>query len=392
LRVLKIKTFGDFFMTTLNQDAMVVDSTMADAFGGSAPTTEAGLEKEAGQTGFFVYSTEDYSLYLKDAGGSWVLHATITAADNQNITYPWGDNTAAFFVCANLDAQIRVFRKTGSILYDSTPENPNDSADALLQSSGDSATLQTAYSFPAADGTTGQVLVTDGAGQLSFADQSGGGGDHAASNFTFDASLIPDTNAAYDLGSAEYKVRHLFLSDNSIKFESGDLNVVGGELAWNGEAISSGGSSGPKVVIIGMSADWGFNTTTVNEKQTVPFDQVDQNSFGSAVFDTATNTFTAPEDGFYYLNLSLYQSGIDNLETTQYQVKIEATGKIYGAAHMQHYPESELGAYAHTHKLDKVVYLTAGDQIWVSIKNVGTADSTTISAFDHVTYLSVNKL
>ena len=28
--------------------------------------------------------------------------------------------------------------------------------------------------------------------------------------------LLPDTNAAYDLGSAEYKIRHLFLSDNSL--------------------------------------------------------------------------------------------------------------------------------------------------------------------------------
>ena len=27
-------------------------------------------------------------------------------------------------------------------------------------------------------------------------------------------SLIPDTNSAYDLGNAEYKIRHLFLSDN----------------------------------------------------------------------------------------------------------------------------------------------------------------------------------
>jgi len=37
------------------------------------------------------------------------------------------------------------------------------------------------------------------------------------------SSMIPDTNAAYDLGSAEYKIRHLFLSDNSVYF--GDNNV-----------------------------------------------------------------------------------------------------------------------------------------------------------------------
>ena len=28
--------------------------------------------------------------------------------------------------------------------------------------------------------------------------------------------IIPDSNAAYDLGNAEYKIRHLFLSDNTL--------------------------------------------------------------------------------------------------------------------------------------------------------------------------------
>ena len=32
---------------------------------------------------------------------------------------------------------------------------------------------------------------------------------------TMSAHIIPDTNAAYDLGNAEYKIRHLFLSDNT---------------------------------------------------------------------------------------------------------------------------------------------------------------------------------
>ena len=31
---------------------------------------------------------------------------------------------------------------------------------------------------------------------------------------TSDGHLIPKSNAASDLGNAEYKVRHLFLSDN----------------------------------------------------------------------------------------------------------------------------------------------------------------------------------
>ena len=37
-----------------------------------------------------------------------------------------------------------------------------------------------------------------------------------ADQINFNGSLIPDTNSSYDLGSAEYKKRHLFLSDNSL--------------------------------------------------------------------------------------------------------------------------------------------------------------------------------
>ena len=34
--------------------------------------------------------------------------------------------------------------------------------------------------------------------------------------FRMDGHIIPTANAVYDLGNAEYKIRHLFLSDNSL--------------------------------------------------------------------------------------------------------------------------------------------------------------------------------
>ena len=42
---------------------------------------------------------------------------------------------------------------------------------------------------------------------------------------TSSGHIIPATNASYDIGNASNKVRHLFLSDNSLKFESGDVGV-----------------------------------------------------------------------------------------------------------------------------------------------------------------------
>jgi len=44
--------------------------------------------------------------------------------------------------------------------------------------------------------------------------------------FTPPGHLLPSTNAAYDIGSAEYKVRHLFLSDNTLYFEGDFLKVA----------------------------------------------------------------------------------------------------------------------------------------------------------------------
>jgi len=380
-------------MTILNKDAMVISSAVADAFGAVAPTTEAGLVKEAGQTGIFVYSTVDYVLYLKDAGGNWVSHANITASGNENITYPWGDYTAAFFVCADADANIHVFRKTGSILYDSTPETGDDSDDSLLQAAGDVATLQTAYSFPTADGTAGQVLETDGAGQLSWADAAAGGAA-AASSFTFDASLIPDTNSVYDLGSAEKKIRHLYLSNNSIKFEGGDLNVVEGKLAWNGESLAA--DSGPEVLMVKMTADWNFVTTESNQKLTIPFDSVQQDSFAAPVFDIGTNKFTAVENGFYYINCSVYQTGINANETTQYQLRIESTNPSAdggGVAFRNYFPAGAPENTTYTHRLDRIVYLNAGDEVWVSLTNVGSPESdSSVSGTYSLTNLSFYKL
>jgi hypothetical protein len=74
------------------------------------------------------------------------------------------------------------------------------------------------------------------------------------------ASIIPDTNAAYDIGSAEYKVRHLYLSDNSVYF--GDENVplnstkVRNTLNFSLDPALPGGPSDP---VGGLKGDIRFD-------------------------------------------------------------------------------------------------------------------------------------
>ena len=51
-------------------------------------------------------------------------------------------------------------------------------------------------------------------------------GQTTNNRITYASHFIPDTNAAYDLGNAEYKVRHLFLSDNTLYYEGDFLKVA----------------------------------------------------------------------------------------------------------------------------------------------------------------------
>lgn len=79
---------------------------------------------------------------------------------------------------------------------------------------------------------TANAFVGDGSGLTGIS----GGGSSAVSG-TVDGHLIPDTNSAYDLGSAEYKFRHLYLSNNSLYAESGRLSFEGGQLTFRDDPV-----------------------------------------------------------------------------------------------------------------------------------------------------------
>ena len=79
-------------------------------------------------------------------------------------------------------------------------------------------------------------------------------------NGNLGTNIIPAVNSTYDIGSAEKKIRHLYLSQNSLKFVNNDdpeniieysLGAPGGVLTFDGEAVGGGGSS--------------FSLNTINE-------------------------------------------------------------------------------------------------------------------------------
>ena len=80
------------------------------------------------------------------------------------------------------------------------------------------------------DPSTGTLKVSDGA-------TVGGNGLPVTLAGTVTGHLIPDTNVAYDLGSAELKFRDLYLSSATIHTETGNISTVDNVFSYNGEPV-----------------------------------------------------------------------------------------------------------------------------------------------------------
>jgi hypothetical protein len=80
-------------------------------------------------------------------------------------------------------------------------------------------------SHPTADGTNGQALKTDGAGNLSF-------GDVAVDLTAVDSNIVPDTTDTYDLGTASFVWRNIYTGDlhlsNEAKSEGNSIDGTKG--------------------------------------------------------------------------------------------------------------------------------------------------------------------
>ena len=89
-------------------------------------------------------------------------------------------------------------------------------------------------------GNAGELFFDPATTTLRFSNGTAAGGQAAGAALegTMTGSIIPDTNDAYDIGSAEYKIRDLYVSDGSIHTESGNnLSFYDGNLTWGGDEV-----------------------------------------------------------------------------------------------------------------------------------------------------------
>lgn len=81
------------------------------------------------------------------------------------------------------------------------------------------------------DPTTTALKMSDGSTAGGVGIGGGGGGSYGDTDVealfqSYSFHLLPSVNAQYDIGSAEFKVRHLFLSDNTLYYEGNFLKVA----------------------------------------------------------------------------------------------------------------------------------------------------------------------
>jgi hypothetical protein len=75
---------------------------------------------------------------------------------------------------------------------------------------------ETTYNFMVSVDVPETITVDGIVGATGAAGSDGAAGGITSMGGVMTNHIIPDTNSVYDIGSAEYKVRHLFLSDNSL--------------------------------------------------------------------------------------------------------------------------------------------------------------------------------
>jgi len=93
------------------------------------------------------------------------------------------------------------------------PEDTDNGSNYVALKAADSIASDVTFTLPAADGTTGQALTTNGSGTLSFSDVS-------VSLSAVDESIIPNTTDTYDLGSSSKVWANIYTGDLNLSNES----------------------------------------------------------------------------------------------------------------------------------------------------------------------------
>ena len=204
--------------------------------------------------GWGDHSTEGYltSFTETDPVFSASTAAGITGAEvaNWNTAYGWGDHSTAGYQLTSSNSlgglnNVTITNpSTNDVLSYNGAGWVNSSASVVAKATiSDTAPGSAVAGDLWWESDTGRLKIyyndtdstqwVDASPPLADATSIGGSG-----TVSMKAHLIPDTNNAYDIGSAEYKIRDLYINNNSIHTESGkSMSFEGGNLMWGGDDV-----------------------------------------------------------------------------------------------------------------------------------------------------------
>jgi len=180
-------------------------------------------------------------------GSNVKLRLTDSGSTNDDILLTAGTNISFSSVTANGFTINHTGSAVASVVTDdNAPSSPSDGALWWKSDEGrlkvyyqDANSSQWVDANPPLPSTSISNGTTNGTNSISSTTSTGGVNANAIEiktdnstasavrwRFTPNGHLLPSSNADYDIGSAEYKVRHLFLSDNTVYFQGDFLKVA----------------------------------------------------------------------------------------------------------------------------------------------------------------------
>jgi hypothetical protein len=122
----------------INQGIKFLVSDGKGVIGTADPSGSQGISKGASETGFYIQSSVDYTLWFYD-GSAWAAHQSIDVSDanySEGFAFAWEDNTAAYIKTADASHEVYVFGRSGDLKVDSTPGDSTQGADSVFDGTG----------------------------------------------------------------------------------------------------------------------------------------------------------------------------------------------------------------------------------------------------------------
>ena len=179
---------------------------------------------------------------------------TSTNIDNWNTAYGWGNHASAgYLTSVSLNDLSDVDATTGAAVGKILKYNGSswELADDL-SGGGGGANVTVSDTIPAGTPTSGDLWWESDTGRLKvyytdvdssqWVDASPPLADAttigASGTVSMKAHIIPDTNATHDIGSADYKIRHLFLSSNTLYHEGPYIKTAQHDAGGSAQSAS----------------------------------------------------------------------------------------------------------------------------------------------------------